>query len=97
METQKEEELKNQIEVSFFIELYEVEGKKGILAKINANGEKIEYTNKYPDVPMDAILRDLKTLDIAYGITSNRKLKEGAREEILKTISTLIWRMYFSG
>jgi len=99
VEPQLQEVLKEEININFFIQVVEVQGKHTEYYKLYANvktkdGSEINFTYLSPEErSINSILKDIEKLFNVYTFTQNEKLQEGAREEILKLITLLIWNI----
>jgi len=100
VEPQLQEVLKEEININFFIQVVEVQGKHTEYYKLYAkmrtkDGNEINFTYLSPEeVEFRKILEKIEKLYKVYKDSSNEKLIEGAKEEILKLITLLIWNIY---
>ena len=97
-QTLKKELLEEEIDLSFFIQLVKVEGNYNtyykLYAKISLNEGEISYQHLSPEnLQVREILKQIEKLYKVYKDSSNEKLIEGAREEILKLVSLIIWNI----
>jgi len=90
------EVLKEEIKISFFIQFVKVEGYHSTYYKLYAkilNEEEIDYQHVSPEeMEFNKILEQIKKLYQVYTY-QNEKLQEGARQEILKLVSLIIWNI----
>jgi len=99
VEPQLQEVLKEEININFFIQVVEVQGKYTeyykLYAKVKAkDGSEVDFTYLSPEeVEFRKILEKIEKLYKVYKDSSNEKLTEGAKEEILKLITLLIWNI----
>jgi len=99
VEPQLQEVLKEEIKISFFIQFVEVQGKHTEYYKLYASvrtkdGSEINFTYLSPEeMEFNKILEQIKKLYQVYTY-QNEKLQEGARQEILKLVSLIIWNVY---
>ncbi len=101
MESQTTQTLKEEIDLNFFIQLAEVRGKYTEYFKLyvkirDAKTEnEIVYQHLSPEeTEFRKILEQIEKLYKVYKDSNNEKLIEGAREEILKLVSLIIWNVY---
>ncbi len=92
--------LKDEFQVTFFIKLYEVEGYHGeyykLQTEIRTEEGTINYEHNNPEqYPISRILENIQKMYKVLIYGGNEKLKEGAREELLKLIALLIWNIYY--
>jgi hypothetical protein len=97
-----QEEIKDEFQVSFFIKLSKVEGYHGEYYKLEAevkddqNLININYERNNPEqYPISRLLKNIQKMYKVLIYGGNEKLKEGAREELLKLIALLIWNVYY--
>jgi len=98
-QVQKKELLEEEIDVSFFIQFVTVEGQyttyHKLYAKITSGENEVTYQHLSPEeMEFRKILEQIEKLYKVYKDSSNEKLIEGAREEILKLLSLIIWNIY---
>jgi hypothetical protein len=102
-QTQTKEVLKEEIDLNFFIQFVEVKGKYTEYYKLYAkikdtkvlSQSEISYQHLSPEnLQVREILKQIEKLYNVYKFAQNEKLMEGAREEILKLITLLIWNVY---
>ena len=99
VEPQLQEVLKEEININFFIQVVEVQGKYTEYYKLYAkvkvkDGSEVDFTYLSPEeVEFRKILEKIEKLYKVYKDSSNEKLTEGAKEEILKLITLLIWNI----
>ncbi len=96
-EPQLQEVLKEEIKISFFIQFVEVKGYHTtyhkLYAKINSSESEIDYQRVSPEeMEFNKILEQIKKLYQVYTY-QNEKLQEGARQEILRLVSLIIWNI----
>jgi thiamine pyrophosphate-dependent acetolactate synthase large subunit-like protein len=99
---QTQEQLKDEFQVTFFLKLYKVEGYHGEHYRLNAeiqDSEKevnVNYEHNNPEqYPISRLLENIQKMYNVLIYGGNEKLKEGAREELLKLIALLIWNVYY--
>jgi len=98
-QSQMKEVLEQQVNVNFLIQLAEVKGKSIEYSKlyvvVNDTKNDISFTYLNPqDLDVIKILQKIAKL---YKITqevNNPKVLEGNKEEILKLIALLVWKIY---
>jgi dephospho-CoA kinase len=104
VEPQSEEVLTQEINLDFFIKHVTVKVTEGLgyskydklYGKIKDDKGEINFTQLSPEyLSVDTLMRKINKLYNVYisTDTANEKLRQGAKEEILKTIALLIWRL----
>jgi len=98
VEPQSKELLEEEIKISFFIQFVKVEGYRTtyhkLYAKINSGESEIDYQHVSPEeYTVHDILKNIDKLYNVYTYAQNEKLQEGAKEEILKLVSLIIWNI----
>jgi len=103
MAYEKKEVLEKEIDVDFNIQVIKVTTEKLIGANDEYRKIRVTITSEDNEIRHEQILSDLLTfnnvlkkiaeLHKIYRISQNEKLKEGAKEEILKLIALLIWML----
>jgi len=93
------EKLEGQVNISFLIQLQQVQGKHieyyKLNMKIKSNEGEINYQYLNPqDLDVIKILQKIAKLYKIMQEVSNEKVIEGNKEEILKLIALLIWKIY---
>ena len=102
VEPQPEEVLTQEINLDFFIKHVTVKVTEGLdyskygklYGKIKDNKGEVNFTQLSPEyLTVDTLMKKINKLYDVYILTDNEKLKQGAKEEILKSIALLIWRL----
>jgi len=97
-------ESSEEIDLNFFIRTFEVVDntpgryygyrKIHVVVKDAKNGQ-INHEQVLPEeLTVKSLLRNIEKLYNVYMYTQNKKLAEGAREEMLKLIALLIWKLW---
>ncbi|AZG03159.1 hypothetical protein [Sulfolobus spindle-shaped virus] len=104
VEVQNKEILQDELQFNFFIQSVRVEDKTSynkLYVKINAQEGETQLENKINYEETDPEFERVKNLLIKiyklyeiYRTSSNEKVIEGVREEILKKIAKLLWNIY---
>ncbi len=96
------EVLEKEINLNFSIQNFEVKVPEGLLysgyyklhVKIRDDRGEIAFTELSPErLTVGTLLRKINKLYNVYTFTDNEKLKQGAKEEILKSVALLIWKL----
>ena len=102
VEPQSEEVLTQEINLDFSIKHVTVKITEGLgyskygklYGKIKDNKGEVNFTQLSPEyLTVDTLMKKINKLYDVYILTDNEKLKQGAKEEILKSIALLIWRL----
>ena len=98
-QSQMKEVLEQQVNVNFLIQLAEVKGKSIEYSKlyvvVNDTKNEIEYQYLSPEnLDVIKILQKIAKLYKIMQEVSNEKVIEGNKEEILKLIALLVWKIY---
>jgi len=104
MMSDRKEVLEKEVNVNFTIQNVKVIMEKLIgvndeyrkLRIVIEDGEKDKITHEQilsDFLTFNSVLKQIAELHKIYSLTQNEKLKEGAKEEILKLIAILIWMM----
>ena len=92
------EKLEGQVNISFLIQLEQVQGKHIEYSKlyvvVNDTKNEISFTYLNPeDIDFVKTLQKIVRLYKVYKEVNNQKIAEGTREEILKLIALLIYNL----
>jgi hypothetical protein len=96
------EVLEKEINLNFSMQNFQVgvperllySGYYKLRGKIRDDKGEINFTELSPEkLTVDTLLRNIKKLYNVYILTDNEKLRQGAKEEILKSIALLIWKL----
>ena len=102
VEPQSEEVLTQEINLDFSIKHVTVKVTEGLgyskygklYGKIKDDKDEINFTQLSPEyLSVDTLMRKINKLYNVYVLTDNEKLKQGAKEEILKSIALLVWKL----
>ena len=93
------EKLEGQVNISFLIQLEQVKGRhieyNKLNIRINDTKNEISFTYLNPeDLDVIKILQKIAKLYKIIQEVNNPKIVEGNKEEILKLIALLIWKVY---
>jgi len=93
------ETTQQEVNLNFFIQLAEVKGRhiqySKLFIKIKHGENEVEYQYLNPeDLDVIKILQKIAKLYKIMQEVSNEKVIEGSREEILKLIALLVWKIY---
>ena len=93
------EKLEGQVNISFLIQLEQVKGRhieyNKLNIRINDTKNEISFTYLNPeDLDVIKILQKIAKLYKIIQEVNNPKIIEGNKEEILKLIALLIWKIY---